>query len=263
MRDYRIKAVQKAVTKPHQNPIDIVIVTYNRLVYLERCIFSILLNTSVKHRIFVIDDCSNDGTQKWLLEARNRKWIYACNLNKKGQGTAKNFNDIIDATEGEWIVMLNDDFYFHRYWDFAGLDIINSFDDCGIVSFYNYTRYSDDQGVEHINDNVMRVVRSGLGSAFLNRELYEKAGKFIMPVKTKLMGFFTTPFCQRSQRVDIQRNKHYVTIPYYSTNMDLPKDHAGSKSIICERDNLKKYDDHRFREKMQGKDRLRDNINQK
>lgn len=258
---YELKAKQKAVLSKHKLPLDIVIVTFNRLVYLERCIFSLIASTTIKHRIFVIDDGSTDGTQKWLLEARARGWVHACNLNKKGQGTAKNFNEIIDCTKGDWIMMCNDDFYFHRYWDFAGFDIINNHKDCGIVSFYNYTGYSTAEGVEDVDDRCFKVVQSGLGAAFLNRELYEKAGKFLMPVKTARMGFFTTPFCRKAQAVDIERNRHYATIPYYADNMDLPKTSTGAKNPMCERDNLKKYGQFRYNEKFQGKPHLVDKIN--
>lgn len=47
--------------------VDICVVTYNRLQYLQNCIWSILASTRIKYRLFVISDNSTDGTNKWLL----------------------------------------------------------------------------------------------------------------------------------------------------------------------------------------------------
>lgn len=226
--------------------IDICVVTYNRLTYLKKCIWSILASTNIRFRIFVIDDNSDDGTKKWLLEMRDRKLIYAISLNDKNMGTAKCFNSIIKATQGEWFVMLNDDMYFYRYWDIISLKIIKEREDCGVVSFYDYTRLSKDQGVEEIEEDLLRVVRTGLGAIFLNRKLYKKVGGFNLP-NERLMGFFATPFCNRLISSKLARNKIYVPVPHYALHMDNP--HCN----MNEREYLKKYGLHRIKHKSLGK----------
>jgi glycosyltransferase involved in cell wall biosynthesis len=50
--------------------IDICVVTYNRLEYLKLCIWSILASTKINYRLFVLSDCSTDGTNEWLLEMK-------------------------------------------------------------------------------------------------------------------------------------------------------------------------------------------------
>lgn len=226
--------------------IDICVVTFNRLTYLKKCIWSIIASTTIPHRIFVIDDNSTDGTKQWLLEMRNRGLIHAISLNEAGMGTARCFNSIIKATEGEWFVMLNDDMYFYRWWDLIGLKIIKEQEDCGIVSFYDYTRLSKDQGVEQISKDLQRVVRTGLGAIFLNRKLYKSVGGFNLP-GGRLMGFFATKFCNNLLKSNLARHKIYCPVPHYALHMDNP---------FCrmnEREYLKKYGAHRLKEKHQGR----------
>lgn len=225
MKDYRLKSVRESIKQkfPSQIPLEICIVTYNRLFYLQKCVWSIIAATVIPSKIYIIDDNSTDGeTRDWLMMMHKRGLIEAPILNKKRIGTANNFNKVIDSTKGEFIVMLNDDMYFHRYWDVAIMDMINEYPDAGIVSFYNYTRLSIDKENIILSDYVMKVVRTGLGACILNRSLYEDIGKFRLP-ENKLMGIFTTRFCLKAMKSGIKRRVVYQTIPHYATNMDLPR----------------------------------------
>lgn len=199
--------------------MDIAIVTYNRLPYLQKCVWSIIASQSTPHNIYIIDDCSNDGSREWLIDMRRRKLIKGIVLNKKPQGTAINFNIIIDFTEGETFVMANDDMYFHRDWDIEIEKIYQENKDCGIVTFYNYARFNFDKCVEWLNPSLIRTSRTGMGCTLVNRELYKKAGKFNLK-KTKMMGYFATPFCVSASKVPIKRNKHYAPIPSFAIHMD-------------------------------------------
>lgn len=223
IKNYALAETQKEILKNYKfgKNIDICVVTYNRLEYLKKCVNSIIASTKINYRIFVVDDGSTDGTKEWLETQKNKGLIYDIVLNKTNIGTAKNFNLIIDKSTSDFFVMCNDDMYFHRHWDFAVMDIINKHEDCGIVSFYDYTRYNLDEGVSKVNETTLMVPRTGLGSAILYRDLFNKSGKFILPEGAK-MGYFATPFCIRCSKTEIKRNKHYATIPNYVTNMDVP-----------------------------------------
>jgi len=244
VKNYTLKETQNEIKKNFKfgDTLDICIVTYNRLEYLKKCVHSILASTSVKYRIFVIDDNSSDGTKEWLAKQKKRNLIHEIIFNKKNLGTAKNFNLIIDASNSPFFIMCNDDMYFHRYWDFAIMDVINKNKNCGIVSFYDYTRYSLDEGVVQIDESTLKVPRTGLGASAIFRNLFETSGKFILPENAK-MGFFATPFCNRCSNTKIERNLHYATVPNYVTNMDV------SKSKLNEEDNLKEYGLMRKKEK--------------
>jgi glycosyltransferase involved in cell wall biosynthesis len=221
---------------------DICIVTYNRLVYLRRCLESIVASTKIKYRVFVIDDNSNDGTKEYLLECRKRGWVKGLILNKKGMGTAWNFNTVISKTDSEFFVMANDDMYFLNGWDKACIEVISNYKDAGIVSFYDYTRYAIDEGVKKIDDSLLRVPRTGLGASLVNRVLFNKTGGFHLPAGRR-MGFLATPFCVKSSKAKYKRNKHYATVPNYAIHMDLPS------SPLCERNQMQDYIAHRKKEK--------------
>lgn len=236
--DYRKR---EDVAPLRSTELDICIVTYNRPFYLKRCIWSILAATSVRHKIFVIDDNSTDGeTRPFIKDMHKRGLIHDYIFNEKNNGTARNFNDIITRSTSKLFVMANDDMYFHRWWDFAVLDTYKKFDDCGIVSFYDYTRYGVDKGVEKIDDYTFRVLRTGLGCSLVTRELFEKVGGFSLP-HNHLMGYLATPFCVKTSKVKIKRNKHYATIPNYATHMDLSACRLNER--VAEEENG--YADHR------------------
>lgn len=201
--------------------IDICITTYDRLLYLQKCICSIVASTTVPYRIHVIDDCSTDGTYKFLDEMFERKIIHNVVYNKVKLGTAESLNRIIDTTESNWFVFCNDDMYFHRYWDYASIEIMNRKADCGLISLYNYTNYKKkDNSIEL--DNRTRFIRvTGLGAAIMYRKLWNMSNKFELP-GDKLMGYFAHNFCVKLPFVQLERNKMYMPIPHYVNNMDMP-----------------------------------------
>ena len=214
--------------------MDICILTYNRLVYLQKCFWSIIASSKLPNRIFIFDDCSTDGTKEFILHLKESGLINDYIFNDKKTNCADNCNRIIDLTSSENFVITNDDMYFHRGWDEECFKRIDYFEDCGIVSFYNYQRIRKDEGNIKVNDTTYKVQRTGLGASIILRELYEKAGKFKLN-DGQQMGYFATPFCSRASEVDIVRNKHYVTIPHYATHMDDPT------CKLNEREALKEY----------------------
>jgi len=199
--------------------IDVCVVTYNRLSYLQKCVWSIIASTRRPYRIHVIDDGSTDGSREWLQYMKESGKIFNYIFNEENLGSAGSLNKVIDSTETQYITVTFDDMYFHRGWDETVFGILRDYKDSGLISFYNYPFTKFDT---KIDDRVWKVVRTGIGAALINKELYEKAGKFILPYGRK-MGWFTTPFCNRCNHVDIPRNKHYVPVMPYVTNMDEPQ----------------------------------------
>lgn len=220
--------------------MDICIVTFNRLEYLKKCIWSIIASTPGRYTINVIDDMSDDGTQGWLLEMRERGLIHQVILNESKGNTADNFNRIIENTSSGWFVMACDDMYFHRGWLEECERIKKEYDDCGIVSFFNYSRWSIDGNVEHIDYRTIKAERTGLGAAMVERNLFNAAGGFHLP-PTRVMGFFASKFCWKAMSVKKRRNRLYAPKPYYATHMDEKQ---------CKlREYYSEYEDFRSREK--------------
>jgi len=222
--------------------MDICIVTFNRKEYLERCVWSIIASTSVPYRIFVIDDISTDGTIGWLDEMLERGLIYKVFKNTKKGGTAKNFNAIIKQTDGEWVTIANDDMWFHKGWDVMVNKTAKEFDDCGIVSFFDFQRINVDDGVEKTNSYAWRVFRTGLGASYINRKSFNKAGGFKLP-KGKTMGYFATDFCNNMRDCGVKRNRVYHLAEPLATHMDFPQ------CKLNERERYGKYGKERYYQK--------------
>lgn len=205
--------------------MNVLITTYNRKKYLEKCIWSIVAS-GANVDIYVGDDGSKDGTIK-LIEQFIEKGIVKGALFKKGLGTARLFNALIDSFAGDIFVIANDDMWFHRGWREAAEWVYNTFYDAAAVTFFDYTRLNKDEGNEIIfacdNYSVMKVYRTGMAACMLSKEAFKRAGGFYLPEGRK-MGFFTTPFCQQLNKLKGGRNKHYAVVrPSFATHMDYPK----------------------------------------
>jgi glycosyltransferase involved in cell wall biosynthesis len=203
--------------------MNICIVTYNRKIYLEKCINSILASTQLQYNIFVFDDGSTDGTYEYLQELLNRGVIKTL-MRGTRVGTARAFNTLIKTCIPEgWFAMTCDDMWFHRGWDLAAYDTMKTYDDCAIVSLFDYPRWNFDKGVEQVHPLMRKAERTGLGTAFLSKEVFDYVGGFVLP-KDKKMGFFASNFCKYVEIMcePLGRNRLYSPIPHYSTHMDMP-----------------------------------------
>lgn len=200
-------------------PIDICIVTYNRLPYLQNCIWSIIASTKIPYRLFVISDNSSDGTNEWLIAMEKHGKINKIIINETNIGSASSFNKIIDQTSSEYFVMTCDDIWFHRGWDSACVSMLNEFKDCGIVTFFNIPQIIDLNQPSRINDHAHKIQLTGLGASMINRNLFIESGKFILPKNIK-MGFFARGLCRNAAKTKLRRKYQYITVPIYAEQMD-------------------------------------------
>lgn len=226
MKNYNDPKVQARIIAefkekwPDAFPMDIVVATYNRYAYLQKCIWSILASTKMPYKLIVGDDNSPENVKNWLYLMRKRKKIHGLIMNKANIGSAFNFNRLIDITKTPWFTMLGDDVWVYRGWEYASMDLILTFPDCGIASFYNFSNVRYDKGYKKINDFVIKGGCTGLGCSIMSKELWTKAGKFYMP-HGKKMGFFTSKFCKKAFNLKNITRKHlYMPIPHYGENMD-------------------------------------------
>jgi glycosyltransferase involved in cell wall biosynthesis len=202
-----------------QSPVDICVVTYNRLDYLKNCVWSIIASTKIPYRLFVISDNSNDGTNDWLLEMKSFGKIDEVIINSENLGSAESFNRIIRATSSEYFVMSCDDMWFHRDWDTASIRILNEFKDCGMVTFFNFPIKDTDPQLVKINDHAYYRQVTGLGGTMIYRPLFDATGGFNLPKGLK-MGYFAKELCKKAASSKLRRRKQYITNPFYSEQMD-------------------------------------------
>lgn len=121
----------------HKNIIpqmtSIVILTYNELSVTKECVQSIRRHTPEPHEIIFIDNGSTDGTVKWLKTQIQQNQNYRLIENKTNLGFARGCNRGIEASRGEYILLLNNDVVVADGW-LAGLVQCHRYaPDAGIV----------------------------------------------------------------------------------------------------------------------------------
>jgi len=85
--------------------ISVVIPTFNRLVYLERAIKSVLNQTINVNEIIIVDDGSNDGTSDFI----NSKYPDLKYIFQQNSGVSAARNKGINAASSNWIAFLDSD----------------------------------------------------------------------------------------------------------------------------------------------------------
>lgn len=89
--------------------LSIIILTWNSLPLLKRCIFSIEENITLRdYEIIIIDNNSQDGTQLFL-KTKNNNDTYQVIFNSKNRGVAPARNQGIKIAVGEYILILDVD----------------------------------------------------------------------------------------------------------------------------------------------------------
>ena len=123
--------VFKKECKP--DTVSIVIPVAGHLKHLKKCVENIRKHTSDAHEIIFVDNGCRAGKLKWIRQAVKRKSNYR--LVKTGKETClgKCFNTGIEASSGEYIVLMCDNVIIANGWLNGMLRCINSADGTGIV----------------------------------------------------------------------------------------------------------------------------------
>lgn len=100
--------------KKKQFKISVIIVTYNRVNYLERAIKSILSQTFTNFELILINNGSNDGTRELCQQyvAKDDR-IKLINI-EENHGASRGRNIGIDAASSEYITIVDDDDYCEK-----------------------------------------------------------------------------------------------------------------------------------------------------
>jgi glycosyltransferase involved in cell wall biosynthesis len=85
----------------------ILIPTYNKIKYLKFTINSLLIKNYNNFELIVCDDCSNDGTYKYLQGIKDKRLKIFQTRNRLGQ--AGNYEYILSKAKGEWVCLIGDD----------------------------------------------------------------------------------------------------------------------------------------------------------
>ncbi len=87
--------------------VDVIIVTYNSVRDIERCLSSVLAyNNRYRYRITIVDNASSDGTPELIITRYPGISLFS---SKTNLGFARRNNQAIGQTQGKYVIFLNPD----------------------------------------------------------------------------------------------------------------------------------------------------------
>lgn len=88
--------------------ISLIITVYNKAPFLRRCLDSVANQTSKDAEVWIIDDCSTDGSSEICDEYGSKyKWVVIHNAVNKGVSEARNIG--LDNAKGDYVTFLDAD----------------------------------------------------------------------------------------------------------------------------------------------------------
>jgi O-antigen biosynthesis protein len=111
----------------------IIILTSNQLEYTKKCVKSVQRHTPEDYEIIFVDNGSTDGTKKWLRKLVAENKHYRLIENREHVGFAKGWNQGIEESRGEYILLLNNGVVVAEGWLSGLLDCLKHAPSAGIV----------------------------------------------------------------------------------------------------------------------------------
>ena len=159
----------------------IIILTFNQLEYTKLCLESIAQHTPEPHELILVDNGSTDGTVDFLkafaAERSNVKLI----INAENRGFAGGNNQGIQASQGDYVLFLNNDTVVTEHWLDRMLRYLNHLPDIGLVGPVS-NAVSGAQLIEDVPYKEMDAMQ-----AFARRIYADNAGRASAAVR--LVGF--------------------------------------------------------------------------
>ncbi len=123
----------KRITINADECIDIVIPVYNAKEFVIECIESIQANTSINHRIILMDDSSTDGISEYLKNLSEVTDNVTHVRHEINIGYTGNVNIGMSNASSEWVVLLNSDTVVSQFWLENMLEVAKLHPAVGIV----------------------------------------------------------------------------------------------------------------------------------
>lgn len=129
----RVKAFENVATQSFPR-VSVIVLCYNQLDYTRQCVESILNNTAYpNYELVLVDNNSTDDTAAYLQEMKKKDPHVKIVLNKTNRGFAGGNNDGIDVSDGEYLILLNNDTLVTRGWMTNMVKHCRASDKVGIV----------------------------------------------------------------------------------------------------------------------------------
>ena len=182
-------------------PVDIVVITFNRLLYLKDCVGSIIKNTRYPHRIIVVDNNSADGTWQWLAKMQDGGELTAILLDEN-KGSAKARMIGIKKTKSDIISISDDDAWYNPNWLTIEMEALRLFPELAFVNSHNHgePRKTNVVGTETRGDItvIFRKMLCPIHWTCRKKALVD-AGGFQLG-SCQVMGYAGTPLCARVRK---------------------------------------------------------------
>lgn len=131
--------------------VTIMIPTYNQSAFIVEAVESALMQDYENLEVIVLDDCSDDNTQK-LLQAFNSDSRFYYHRNKKNIGRVKNYRKLLyELANGVWVVNLDgDDYYTSKSFISNAIETIYKIGNNNIVAYcYKHTNIEIIKTIRH------------------------------------------------------------------------------------------------------------------
>jgi GT2 family glycosyltransferase len=165
--DYKPEA-SDAAKRIRQDLTSIVILTLNQLDYTRKCLDSLFAYTDVPFELIVVDNGSKDGTWAYLESVRKKRKNVRLIRNPENMGFAFGCNQGIIISEGEYMVLLNNDTVVTRNWLKRLKQTLNAVTGAGLIGpVSNYV--SGAQRVEAGDLKTLDQIQGFAGSLLIQR----------------------------------------------------------------------------------------------
>jgi len=95
--------------KKRIKPVDIVVVTYNRIHFIKEFLLQLIVRTDYPYRLIVVDNGSKDGTREWIKRMKKKKLIWKYVFNKKSLPLTLALAEGFKEVKSELFVTTSDD----------------------------------------------------------------------------------------------------------------------------------------------------------
>lgn len=158
-------------------PIDIVLCTKNRLPILQQTIDYLFERTQIPFRLSVIDDASQDGTERYLSRLHQESKIFNLILRPESRHIGENWNAAPRLAKSELMVFTDDDILCPKLepdWLERGINILEEYSNIGMLALNNPSANAVHAiKTIHRNDEVTICDRIGAHMAIIRRKLMQ------------------------------------------------------------------------------------------
>lgn len=106
------------------NPIDLIVVTYNRIEYLKTFIEFLYLFTDYPFRLIVVDNTSTDGTRELILRLEKEGLVWKNVFNESNLPLAAAQTEGFKQVESELFVVSDDDMVVPMFKNVCWLELL-------------------------------------------------------------------------------------------------------------------------------------------